>query len=107
MHASNEHNSCSKGQSRRSFLKRSTAAATILATPPAVVRAAEKKLDEKGAEYFEKLPLNVEVNGKPYSLSIEPRVTLLDFLRIFARHAEAHAEQIRKVRAAYREQQSN
>ena len=34
-------------------------------------------------------------------------MTLLDFLRIFARHAEAHAEQIRKVRAAYRDRQSN
>jgi xanthine dehydrogenase YagT iron-sulfur-binding subunit len=67
--------------SRRSFLKRSTAAAAILATPPVVVKAAEKKLDEKGAEYFEKLPLKIDVNGKPYSLSVEPRVTLLDLLR--------------------------
>lgn len=68
-------------QSRRSFLKRTTATAAILATPPALVRAAENKLDEKGAEYFEKLPLNIEVNGKPYSMQVEPRVTLLDFLR--------------------------
>jgi len=69
------------GQSRRSFLKRSTATAAILAAPPVLVRAAEKKLDEKGAGYFEKLPLKIEVNGKPYSLSVEPRVTLLDLLR--------------------------
>ena len=68
-------------QSRRSFLKRSTATAAILATPPALVKAAENGLDEKGAEFFEKLPLQIEVNGKPYSLSVEPRVTLLDFLR--------------------------
>jgi xanthine dehydrogenase YagT iron-sulfur-binding subunit len=67
--------------SRRSFLKRTTAAAAILATPPAVVKAAENKLDEKGAEYFEKVPLKIEVNGKPYSLQVEPRVTLLDLLR--------------------------
>ncbi|HET7896747.1 MAG TPA: 2Fe-2S iron-sulfur cluster-binding protein [Flavisolibacter sp.] len=67
--------------SRRSFLKRSTAAAAILATPPVVVKAAEKKLDEKGADYFEKLPLKIEVNGNPYTLSVEPRVTLLDLLR--------------------------
>ena len=33
-------------------------------------------------------------------------MTVLDFLRIFARHAEAHAEQIRNVRAAYRERRS-
>jgi xanthine dehydrogenase YagT iron-sulfur-binding subunit len=68
-------------QSRRSFLKRTTAAAAILATPPAVVKAAENKLDEKGAAYFEKLPLQIEVNNKPYSLQVEPRVTLLDLLR--------------------------
>src|SRR5438045_1277731 len=80
MHNSENETPCS-GHSRRSFLKRTTATAAIMATPPALVKAAEKKLDEKGAEYFEKLPLTVEVNGKPYSLSVEPRVTLLDFLR--------------------------
>jgi xanthine dehydrogenase YagT iron-sulfur-binding subunit len=68
-------------QSRRSFLKRTTATAAILATPPAVVKAAENKLDEKVAEKFEKAPLQIEVNGKPYSMQVEPRVTLLDFLR--------------------------
>lgn len=67
--------------SRRSFLKRTSAAAAILATPPALVKAAENKLDEKGAEYFEKVPLKIEVNGKPYALQVEPRVTLLDLLR--------------------------
>ena len=67
--------------SRRSFIKRTTATAAILATPPALVKAAEQKLDEKGAAYFEQLPLQVKVNGKPYSLSVESRVTLLDLLR--------------------------
>ena len=67
--------------SRRSFLKRTTATAAILATPPSLVKAAENKLDEKGAAYFEKLPLKIEVNGKAYSLQVEPRVTLLDLLR--------------------------
>lgn len=70
-----------KPPSRRSFLKQSTAAALLLAAPPAVVKAAEDGLDERGAAFFEKLPLQVEVNGKPYSLSVEPRVTLLDLLR--------------------------
>lgn len=69
------------GHSRRSFLKRSTAAAAITLAPSVIVKAAEKKLDEKGAEYFEKLPLQIEVNGKSYSLSVEPRVSLLDLLR--------------------------
>jgi xanthine dehydrogenase YagT iron-sulfur-binding subunit len=76
-----EKNAPCGGQSRRSFLKRSTAAAAILATPPALVKAAENGLDEKGAEYFEKVPLKVEINGRPYSMNVEPRVTLLDFLR--------------------------
>lgn len=67
--------------SRRSFLKRTTAVAAITLAPPALVKAAENGLDEKGAEYFEKLPLQIEVNGKPYSLQVEPRVTLLDLLR--------------------------
>jgi xanthine dehydrogenase YagT iron-sulfur-binding subunit len=67
--------------SRRSFLKRSTAAAAILATPPVLVKAAENGLDEKGAGLFEKLPLQVEINGKPFTLDVEPRVTLLDLLR--------------------------
>jgi xanthine dehydrogenase YagT iron-sulfur-binding subunit len=71
----------SSSHSRRSFLKRTTATAAILATPPALVKAAENKLDEKGAEYFEKAPLRIEVNNKTYSVQVEPRVTLLDFLR--------------------------
>jgi xanthine dehydrogenase YagT iron-sulfur-binding subunit len=62
-------------------LKRSTAAAAILATPPVLVKAAENGLDEKGAGLFEKLPLQVEINGKPFTLDVEPRVTLLDLLR--------------------------
>lgn len=81
MNSHTENDPCCGGQSRRSFLKRSTATAAILAAPPVLVRAAEKKLDEQGAEYFEKLPLKIEVNGKPFSLSVEPRVTLLDLLR--------------------------
>lgn len=70
-----------EGHSRRSFLKRTTATAAILVTPPALVKAAENRLDEKGAEYFEKLPLQIEINNKSYSLQVEPRVTLLDLLR--------------------------
>lgn len=71
----------SASHSRRSFLKRTTATAAILATPPALVKAAENKMDESGAAYFEQLPLQIQVNNKPYSVQVEPRVTLLDFLR--------------------------
>jgi xanthine dehydrogenase YagT iron-sulfur-binding subunit len=71
----------SLSESRRRFLKQSSAMAAIAVTPPFVVRAAEKKLDEKGAGFFEQLPLRFEVNGKEYILRAEPRTTLLDLLR--------------------------
>jgi len=46
---------------------------------PALLKAAEH--DEKIAALFEKIPLQIEVNGISHQLSVEPRVTLLDFLR--------------------------
>jgi len=68
-------------ESRRRFLKKSSAATAIALMPVGLVKAAEKKLDEKAAGYFEKVNLSVEVNGTPHQLSVEPRVTLLDLLR--------------------------
>lgn len=65
--------------SRRNFLKTSTALAALAVASPAIVKAGEN--DEKIAAWFEKLPLNIEVNGVPHQLSVEPRVTLLDLLR--------------------------
>ena len=67
--------------SRRNFLKQSSALAALTFATPVLVKAAEKELDEKAAAYFEKLPVKLEVNGTPYQLSVEPRVTLLDLLR--------------------------
>jgi xanthine dehydrogenase YagT iron-sulfur-binding subunit len=46
-----------------------------------LIHAAENYLDEKGSAYFEKAPLQVEVNGVAHRLSVEPRTTLLDLLR--------------------------
>jgi xanthine dehydrogenase YagT iron-sulfur-binding subunit len=66
---------------RRNFLKRSTAVTAIALTPPALVQAAQKQLDEKAAAWFEKQNMQVEINGAPYQLSVEPRTTLLDLLR--------------------------
>jgi len=43
--------------------------------PPRVLMAAESKLDEKAAAWFEKLPLTIEVNGTVHELLIEPRAT--------------------------------
>jgi xanthine dehydrogenase YagT iron-sulfur-binding subunit len=65
--------------SRRGFLKKSTAIAALAMTSPAIIRAGEK--DEQIAAYFEKIPLEIEVNGIAHTLSVEPRVTLLDLLR--------------------------
>ncbi len=70
-----------QGSSRRSFLKRSTALAAITLTPGPLLKAAENGLDEQAATYFEKAPLQLQVNGKAYNLTVEPRVTLLDLLR--------------------------
>lgn len=67
--------------SRRNFLKRSSALAALTMAPSAILKAAEDRLDEKASEYFEKIPLEIEVNGKMHKLSVEPRVTLLDLLR--------------------------
>jgi xanthine dehydrogenase YagT iron-sulfur-binding subunit len=67
--------------SRRNFLKKSTAVATIALIPSAVIKAADRKLDEAAAGFIEKFPLQLNINGAPYKLDVEPRVTLLDLLR--------------------------
>src|SRR5688500_7320052 len=68
-------------EARRKFLKQSTALAAIAIAPPLAVKAAENQLDETAAGYFEKVSLQLEVNGVLHKFSIEPRVTLLDLLR--------------------------
>jgi xanthine dehydrogenase YagT iron-sulfur-binding subunit len=66
-------------EGRRNFIKKSTAIAALASLSPVLVKAGEQ--DEKIAAYFEKVPLEIEVNGKALSLQVEPRVTLLDLLR--------------------------
>ncbi len=66
---------------RRDFLKQSTILTAIALTPVGVVKAADFQLDEKIAAVFEKVSLNMEVNGVERQLSVEPRSTLLDVLR--------------------------
>jgi xanthine dehydrogenase YagT iron-sulfur-binding subunit len=70
-----------RNEARRDFLKQSSLLAALAAMPPSLVKAAESAWDEKGAAFFEKLPLTLEVNGVNHKLSIEPRTTLLDLLR--------------------------
>src|SRR5687768_17789977 len=67
--------------SRRQFLKQSSALAAIALATPVLLKAAEKELDEKASAWFEKLPVKLEVNGVAHQLSVEPRVTVLDLLR--------------------------
>lgn len=64
---------------RRQFLKKTSALAAIATLSPVLVKAGEHQ--EEITDYFEKVPLELEINGKAYSLSVEPRVTLLDLLR--------------------------
>jgi xanthine dehydrogenase YagT iron-sulfur-binding subunit len=66
---------------RRDFLKQSTLLTAIALTPAPLVRAAENGWDEKIAAVYEKVPINIEVNGVKHELSVEPRSTLLDILR--------------------------
>ena len=67
--------------SRRDFLKQSSLLSAIALTPVSIVKAAENKWDEKVADVFEKVTVNLEVNGVAHSVKVEPRVTLLDLLR--------------------------
>lgn len=73
-----EQNHCPQ-ESRRSFLKQSTALAALATASPLLVKAAEN--EEKINAYFEKVPLQLEINGQLQNLMVEPRVTLLDLLR--------------------------
>jgi xanthine dehydrogenase YagT iron-sulfur-binding subunit len=67
--------------SRRDFLKQSSILSAIALTPGTVVKAAQDQWDEKIADVFEKVTVNLEVNGVKYCVKVEPRVTLLDLLR--------------------------
>ena len=64
---------------RRDFLKKSTTLAALALASPALAKAAEH--EESITDLFEKIPLQLHVNGVAHQLSVEPRVTLLDLLR--------------------------
>lgn len=71
----NEHS----GVSRRDFLKISTIAAAVpVVAGPHIVMAAGQQVPVYGPG---KIPIELNVNGKVYKASLEPRVTLLDALR--------------------------
>ncbi|WP_046245384.1 (2Fe-2S)-binding protein [Hymenobacter terrenus] len=68
-------------EARRSFLRQSSLLTALALVPGPVVHAASAELDETVAAAFEKMPLKLEINGKKYKFSVEPRTTLLDLLR--------------------------
>ena len=66
---------------RRKFFKISSALTAVALIPSEILKAADDKLDETIAEKFEQQTITLEVNGVQKTLSVEPRVTLLDMLR--------------------------
>ena len=66
---------------RRKFFKISTALTAVALIPSEILKAAVDNVDEKVAEKFEQQTLTLEINGVKQTLSVEPRVTLLDLLR--------------------------
>ena len=76
----NEYNTC-QDESRRDFIKQSSLLTALAITPPSLVKGATSQWDEKASAFFEKVPLTLQINGKEYTMNIEPRVTLLDLLR--------------------------
>jgi len=67
--------------SRRNFLKQSTLITVAAMAPPIALKAAEEQWDERLASAMENIPFSIEVNGNLHQAKIDPRVTLLDFLR--------------------------
>lgn len=68
-------------ETRRDFLKQSSLLTAIALAPGTVLKAAEQRLDDRFADVLEKVPLHLEVNGVSKTVTIDPRVTLLDLLR--------------------------
>jgi xanthine dehydrogenase YagT iron-sulfur-binding subunit len=78
---SNQQDENGHKDSRRDFLKQSALLSGLVMTPSIALKAAENQWDEKLATALEKVPLKLEINGVQKSLTVEPRVTLLDLLR--------------------------
>ena len=66
---------------RRDFLKQSSLLTALVLTPSTVVQAAETVFGPHASSATEAVPVAIEINGTSRSLSVEPRVTLLDLLR--------------------------
>lgn len=80
-HQTNDEEKSSLHHARRNFLKQTSAITALAFAPSVVVKAAGENTDEKIAALFEQKDISLDVNGKSYDLSVEPRSTLLDVLR--------------------------
>ena len=71
------------GMTRRDFVQAALAAAAVLATTlaPKPVRAAVRSAEPAPGLLSGATPVTLNVNGRPLTLDLEPRVTLLDALR--------------------------
>lgn len=79
-HCANADENKSENEGRRDFLKQSSIFTALALTPSAILKAREGWPDDV-AGALEKMPLNIEINGKKQKLMVEARVTLLDLLR--------------------------
>jgi xanthine dehydrogenase YagT iron-sulfur-binding subunit len=68
-------------QSRRQFLQSAAATAAYGAVPAAAQSPMPASADVPPVPGTGPQPLTLNVNGRPYTLKVEPRVTLLDALR--------------------------
>jgi xanthine dehydrogenase YagT iron-sulfur-binding subunit len=66
---------------RRTFLKQSSLLTAYALAPMRAVNAAQTGTISSTILHTEPVPVTIEINGTRRSLSVEPRVTLLDLLR--------------------------
>lgn len=66
---------------RRKFLKQTSLVTALTVVTPILSKVSAETIEEETSRLFEQRTMTIEVNGKPYSLSVEPRATLLDVLR--------------------------
>lgn len=71
----------STGFNRRAFLKGSGAAVAASAIATAVEESAAQEKKEQGVVAAKPTALKLDINGKSQTVTVEPRVTLLDVLR--------------------------
>ncbi len=70
---------CTPARSRRDFLKKTSALAALYLTPSLLTQA--YAVDKVMPLPVPKEKIHLEINGKPYDLEIDARISLLDLLR--------------------------